>query len=100
MRFRGMAAVACVAALSLSNFAVHPATATATQVHQAIWSVVAPIRVEPLVHLATGVSVDRPGNAYVADSVEGRVKKISPTGKLLASWGSNSQGRLHWYPTD
>lgn len=62
------------------------------------WQVIAPQRPFPLFHLATGLTLDRSRNIYVADSVEGRVKKFSPQGRLLASWGSDGPGPTHWYP--
>ncbi len=35
----------------------------------------------------TGLTVDRQGNVYVVDHRNGRIQKLSPSGKVLAVWG-------------
>jgi sugar lactone lactonase YvrE len=40
----------------------------------------------PLFHEGTGLGLDRAGTIYVWDSLEARVKRFSPAGKLLTWW--------------
>jgi sugar lactone lactonase YvrE len=40
----------------------------------------------PLLHQGDGVGVDRKNAVYVWDSLESRVRKFSPSGKLLTGW--------------
>ncbi|MBV9281094.1 MAG: hypothetical protein JOZ41_13515 [Chloroflexi bacterium] len=55
------------------------------------WRVVAPQRPQPLFHEGTGIGVDRWHNVYVSDPLEGRVRKFSASGKILAAWDVAAQ---------
>jgi hypothetical protein len=41
---------------------------------------------------ATGLAIDHSDNMYLLDGAAGQVKKFSPSGQLLASWGSQGAG--------
>src|SRR6266851_508046 len=45
-----------------------------------------------------GLAVDAQGNIYVADGGDNTIKKLSPTGQLLATWGKtgSAPGELSW----
>jgi DNA-binding beta-propeller fold protein YncE len=45
-----------------------------------------------------GVAFDASGTIYVADAGDNTIKKLSPTGQLLASWGGtgSAPGELSW----
>jgi DNA-binding beta-propeller fold protein YncE len=45
-----------------------------------------------------GLAVDASGTIYVADAGDNTIKKLSPTGKVLATWGKtgSAPGELSW----
>src|SRR5713226_4040185 len=45
-----------------------------------------------------GLAIDASGTIYVADAGDNTIKKLSPTGQLLASWGKtgSAPGELSW----
>ena len=45
-----------------------------------------------------GLAVDAQGNIYAADGGDNTIKKLSPTGQLLATWGKtgSAPGELSW----
>jgi sugar lactone lactonase YvrE len=52
------------------------------------WEVVANTS---LFALPSGVAIDRQGNVYVADTNSNRIEKLSPKGKVIATWGKKGQ---------
>lgn len=48
----------------------------------------------PLFYQADDVAAGSSGNIFIADSGDHRVEKLSPSGSLLASWGSDAPGPL------
>jgi DNA-binding beta-propeller fold protein YncE len=44
----------------------------------------------------TGIAVDGAGDIYVADRQNGRVQKLSPSGKTLGRWGKGGSGLLQF----
>lgn len=60
------------------------------------WRVFASSHPEPLFYQASAVAVGGSGNVFIADMGDHRVKKFSPAGKLLASWGTDTPGPAHF----
>lgn len=78
------------AVLPTSNLA-HAASTAAT--HQ--WRLFASIHPAPLFYQADGIAVGRDGSVFIADSGDHRVVRFSPTGTLIASWGTDTPGPLY-----
>jgi len=85
-----------VALCILAGLLLLPLTGRAVARSGAAWRVLAPARSAPSFYLASSEAVDRLGNIYVADQGDHRVKKLTYTGKLVGSWGSNAPGPLHF----
>lgn len=85
-----IAAVALLAAMMPALARSQAASAGAT------WRVFATIHPSPLFYRASGVAVGGSGNVFIADRGDHRVEKISPAGKVLAAWGTDSAGPLHF----
>src|SRR5712692_5969348 len=49
----------------------------------------------PLFYQAAGIAIGNSGNIYIADSGDHRIEKVSPSGSLLASWGTDGPGQLY-----
>lgn len=60
------------------------------------WRVIASNHPAPLFYAASGTAVGSSGNVFVADQGDHRVEKFSPQGSLLASWGTDAPGPLHF----
>lgn len=85
-----------VALCILAGLLLLPPTGRAVARSGAAWRVLAPARRAPAFYLASSEAVDRRGAIYVADQGDHRIKKLSYTGKLVGSWGSNAPGPLHF----
>src|SRR5579872_5487590 len=63
------------------------------------WRVLVPIHPMPIFHQGDGLGVDRQNNIYVWDSLEARVRRFSPSGRLLTWWHvSQSSPGSPWAP--
>lgn len=66
------------------------------------WHVFNPLQSQPTfggnVTGPFGIAVDAQGTIYVADAGDNTIKKLSPTGQLLATWGKtgSAPGELSW----
>jgi len=85
-----------VALCILAGLLLLPPTGRAVARSGAGWRVLAPARPAPAFYLASSEAVDRLGNIFVADQGDHRIKKLTYTGKLIGSWGSNAPGPLHF----
>jgi sugar lactone lactonase YvrE len=56
------------------------------------WQVLGPARQGPVFYRPAGVAADGAGNVYLSDSGNFRIAKVSPTGKVVASWGGKGSG--------
>ena len=85
-----------VAFYILAGLLLLPPTGRAVAGSDVSWRILAPARAAPSFYLASSEAVDRLGNIYVADQGDHRIKKLTYTGKLVGSWGSNAPGPLHF----
>ncbi len=60
------------------------------------WRIVTTNHSAPLFYASAGIAVGSSGNVFVADQGAHRIRKFSPQGSLLASWGTDSPGPLHF----
>jgi sugar lactone lactonase YvrE len=56
------------------------------------WHVFAPVRTAPVLYQPSGIALDAAGNLFVSDAAMSDVRKLSPSARPLATWGSNGSG--------
>ncbi len=60
------------------------------------WRLAVNIHPAPLFYHAAGIAIGGAGNIFVADDGDHQVVKLSPAGAVLATWGTDGPGPLHF----